>query len=507
VTIRTRLLLAFVAVAVVLSLPGLYGLERLQELRRLASQQRERHASAWIAVGSLRTALSEFDKSQRSFVAAPGPEARSGVNRALEEAGLALDRLRAAGYGERADSTARLVSELESATRRIEALVDAGRFQAATDLFQTVKPDIRRARVSLNPVAVAVDRNSARVGRRTREISDAASNTLMLALAATVLLALLVSVALANSLTDPVRRLRTAVARVAEGRLEAPSDLPYGRPDEVGDLSRSFRSMTERLAELNRLRAEFVGIATHKLKTPLNVVSGYAELLEEELTERRGGEGLELVGAIQEQVGVLADDVGRLVELSRVEAGQVDVRLEPFHLRDMLQAVEGSHRPDARRRDVELRIEVADDAPDILVGDEERIRTEVLGNLLDNAFKFAQAGGRVELRASRDDGALLLEVEDDGLGIPPEDLPHIFETYYQSGRGARSLGTGLGLAITRQVVEAHDGTVDARSDPDQGAVFQVRLPLSIRPGREEPEPDAQPDAEGTADGQRRASAP
>lgn len=528
-TLRNRLLLAFAAVALILTLPGLYGLERLHELRRLASQQRERHASAWIALGSLRTALSEFDRSQRSFVAAPGPEARSAMKRALGDAGKALVRLREAGYGRRADSTARLVARLRGATREIESLVEANRFQAATERFEAVKLEIGRARGSLEKVALAVDRNSAWAGRRTRDISDAAGTTLILALAGTLVLALLVSVGLANSLTDPIRRLRTAVARVAEGKLEAPPDLPYDRPDEMGDLSRSFRSMTEKLAELNQLRAEFVGIASHKLKTPLNVVSGYAELLEEELAGRFGESELELVRAIQEQVDVLGGDIARLLDLSRVEAGQMDVEPGRFHLRDMLRAVESTFRPDAERHDVRLVVSVDEDVPDIVVGDEDRLRTEVLGNLLDNAFKFATAGGRVDVRVGGDGDELVLEVEDDGLGIPAEDLPHIFDEYYQSGRGARSLGTGLGLAIARKVVESHGGSVEAASHPPDGALFRVVIPLrpadEIRDGRGEStgggteealrgegapadqRPDPEADASEQAAGQRRASAP
>lgn len=481
-TVRARLALTLGAVIVILVLPALYGLNRLHELRSLTSELRERHAPAWVALGELRTSLSEFDKAQRSFVAAPDSSSRRAMNRALDSARLALANLETAGYGEEARRTASLVEELRGASLEIEALVGAGEIGAATRRFQEVKPLFRRTLGSLGPVAETVDERSASVGRQARSISETASWTVLLSLVGAVVLALLLALWITGSLTRPLLRLRHAMANVARGEMEAPRDLPYGRSDEIGDLSRSFRVMTEKLAELNRLRAEFVGIATHKLKNPLNVLAGYAELLEEELASRLEPAHRETIDAMREQVEVLTRYIGRLLDVSRVESGELDVQPAPFHLRDMLRAVESSYRPAAERREVALQVEIAPDTPELVVGDEERLREEVMGNLLDNALKFTQAGGSVRVRAAAEDSRLTLEVQDEGLGIPEDDLPHIFDKFYQSARGARTLGTGLGLAITRQIVEAHGGRVEAESDPGEGALFRVLLPLEGRDG-------------------------
>lgn len=476
-TIRQRLTLALGLMTLLLVLPGLYGLDRLEELRSLTSEQRQRHTTARVELGALRTAFSDYDRALRSFVAAPTPGARTSMQDALAEAERALARLEDAGYGGPAESTVRIVARMDSSTARIEALADSGRLDAATEAFRRARPLLTRARSSLTPVAEAVDRRSAEIARQARDISEDASATLWLALAAALALALAVGLRLGHDLARPVRRLRAAMGRVAEGELETPDDLPYGRQDEIGDLSRSFRTMTEQLSELHRLRAEFMGLATHKLKTPLNVVSGYADLLEEKLSGRLEPDQLELVEAIRDQVGVLSRDVGRLLELSRMESGRMELRTEPFRLQDLLRGVETSYRPTAQRRDIGFSVDSGPDDPVTLVADEERLRTDVLGNLLDNAFKFTQPGGRVAVRASVSEGTVVLTVEDDGLGIPSDDLPHIFEKYYQSDHSARSFGTGLGLAISRDVVRAHGGSIEAESEPGGGTLFRVEIPL------------------------------
>jgi two-component system sensor histidine kinase GlrK len=476
VTIRQRLTATLGLLAVILVLPSVYGLERLEELRGLTSEQRERHTSARVALGTLRTAFSDYDHALRSYVAAPSPSSRTSMHEALAEADGALDRLREAGYGDRSDATARPLSRIDSATSRIEALADSGRVEAATEAFRRVRPLVDEARFTLGATAAAVDRRTAEIARDARDISEDATTTLVIAVAGALLLAVVVGLRLTRSLTRPIHGLRTAMGQVAEGELETPDDLPYDRKDEIGDLTRSFRTMTEKLSELQRLRGEFMGLASHKLKTPLNVVAGYADLLEEELSGRLEPSQQELVEAIQEQVGVLSRDVGRLLDLSRMESGRMDVRREPFRLADMLRAVEASYRPTAERRDIEFTVASGTNHDATVVGDEERLRRNVLGNLLDNALKFSQAGGRVELRGRLADGSLLLEVEDDGLGIPEDDLPHIFEKYYQSDRSARSLGTGLGLAISREVVEAHGGSIEAESRRDAGTLFRVVVP-------------------------------
>jgi len=132
------------------------------------------------------------------------------------------------------------------------------------------------------------------------------------------------------------------------------------------------------------------------------------------------------------------------------------------------------------QRQIHFRVERHDGLPDQVFWDLDRIN-EVLGNLLSNAFKFTPHGGSVELTLEPVDGGVLMEVHDTGAGIPPEQLPHIFEKFYQADnqRSARASGAGLGLAIAKQIVEAHGGTITCESTPGVGTTFSIMLPVQV----------------------------
>jgi len=256
----------------------------------------------------------------------------------------------------------------------------------------------------------------------------------------------------------------------------APEDLPYERSDEIGHLSRSFGSMTQRLAELDRLKAEFVSLASHELKTPINVIAGYSELLTEGLYGDLDERQVEVLVLVQEQTRALTRLVNQLLDLSRFEAGGVRIEPQPVDLTELLAEVEGSFRALATQKQIRFTINVDPSVPDRVTLDPDRIRHEVLGNLLSNAFKFTGTGGEVSVRAWSRNGSMHLEVSDTGTGIPHDQLDHIFEKYYQVGSAAKAKGSGLGLAIAKHVMEAHGGRIEASSVVNQGTTFHLVLP-------------------------------
>jgi signal transduction histidine kinase len=149
-------------------------------------------------------------------------------------------------------------------------------------------------------------------------------------------------------------------------------------------------------------------------------------------------------------------------------------------LPDLLRDVEGAFHALATQKQVGFRIDVDPALPSIVVLDPERIRHEVLGNLLSNAFKFTPTGGEVRVRAWSVETDVHIEVDDTGVGIPQDQIVHIFDKYYQVGADAKSQGAGLGLAIVKHVVEAHDGRITAESSPGQGTCFEIVLPRAAR---------------------------
>jgi signal transduction histidine kinase len=476
VTVRLRLLLTLGGTIVLLVLPALYGISQLQRLRDLAEALESVHAGDVLALGNLRASLSELDRMQRSYVAMPDEAFRLGMHAQITEAREHLELLDRSNFGDELTTPRALVDSLAASTERLEALVEAGQHEAATLHFEAVKPLLDQARLALDPVARALDQRGRRARAEARQVSDAAARTTMLVVVIALLLTGALGLWTTGALSRPLSRLSAATGAVADGRFVAPPDLPYERDDEIGDLSRAFAVMTERLAELDRLKAEFVSLATHELKTPINVIGGYAELLDEGLYGELEAKQRDVVALIQEQTRTLTRLVNQLLDLSRFEAGGVPIEAREIDLEPLLEEVEDAFRALATQKQVGFQVEADGSLPDRVVLDPERIRHEVLGNLLSNAFKFTPTGGEVRVRAWGQNGRVHLEVTDTGVGIPADQIAHIFDKYYQVGMEARSQGAGLGLAIVKHIVEAHGGRINTSSELGQGTRFHIELP-------------------------------
>ncbi len=475
-TVRSRLLLTLAGIILLMLIPAIYGASQLQRLEELAVSLEMDHSDALASIGQIRASLAELDRYQRSHVADPDDRFRSGMQRELVFMANHLELLNRALGAEATAGIAAVRDSLDVATRRLVALLDAGQAQEATNYLEDVKPLPDSGRAELNRIEEGVDERGREAVEYAQQLSASASRTTTLAVLVALLLTLALGLWTVDALSRPLRRLSDATAAVAEGEFGAPENLPYQRPDEIGDLSRSFGAMTARLAELDRLKAEFVSLASHELKTPINVIAGYTELLEEglygDLDPRQRG----VLALVQDQARSLTRLVNQLLDLSRFEAGGLRIEPEPMEIRTLLREVEGSFRALADQKQIDFQVEGREPLPDRAVLDHDRIRHEVFGNLLSNAFKFTSPGGRIRVEVAAAAARLNVRVTDSGVGIPKEQLDHIFEKYYQVGDDAKTQGSGLGLAIVKHVVEAHGGTVQASSEVGSGTTFEIDLP-------------------------------
>jgi signal transduction histidine kinase len=369
-----------------------------------------------------------------------------------------------------------VVEGLALANVRIEELVREGRASEADQVFGGTVPMMGEARRRLEALAAAIDEEAEGDFLQAETIIRSSRGAVLVLLLASGLLALLLALWAVRTLATPARKLAGAMAEVTAGTLEAPDDLPYGQKDEIGELCRSFRTMTHRLAELDRMKAEFLGVAGHELKTPITVIAAYNELIEEELTGELTEQQQGILSGIADQTRTLTRLVNRLMDISRLESGSLQMELEPVHLGDLLTGVVRSFEVVAGKKGVATRSEVEPTAPESVVLDLDLIRNEVLGNLVSNAVKFVPEGGEVLIRVRGEGEAVVIRVSDDGRGIPPEHRSHIFEKHYQVER-SRKVGSGLGLAIAREVVELHGGSITLLDTPPPGAVFEVHLPI------------------------------
>jgi signal transduction histidine kinase len=261
-----------------------------------------------------------------------------------------------------------------------------------------------------------------------------------------------------------LRRLETAAERIAAGQFDEP--IRDTGADEVGQLARTFDRMRVRLAALDHARREFIANASHELRTPLFSLGGFLELLtEEDLDEETRREFLQ---TMREQVDRLAKLATELLDLSRADAGQLEVFREPVDLTVVAETVVDEFAGIARSAEHPLEFDANGHVP--AVGDEQRV-VQIGRILVENALVHTPPGTTV--RVSTGEGAL--SVEDDGPGIDPEHLPNVFERFYRVN-GRLTSGSGLGLAIARELAHAMGGSLEVESAPGR-TVFTLRLPV------------------------------
>nr|WP_245920797.1 ATP-binding protein [Melghirimyces profundicolus] len=269
------------------------------------------------------------------------------------------------------------------------------------------------------------------------------------------------------------------------GRTWALVMAPLYARNQVRGAVAVLRDVTEE-RRMDKLRKDFVANVSHELRTPLSMLQGYSEALVDDIASSPEDQR-ELARVIHDESLRMGRLVRELLDLARMEAGHI--RLEParVNIAELVRRVGRKFHAIAREQGVEMVLDISDDL-DSAWWDEDKVE-QVLTNLTDNAIRHTPEGGRVMISAAPGDQSVLLTVEDTGSGIPEEDLPFIFERFYKAdkARTRGQSGTGLGLAIVRHIVEAHNGSVTAKSKEGEGTRFLVQLPLEGPADRQEPE--------------------
>jgi signal transduction histidine kinase len=240
-------------------------------------------------------------------------------------------------------------------------------------------------------------------------------------------------------------------------------------------LIESLREQNEQLAELDRMKNQFVSSTSHELRTPLTSMVGYLELLlgdeAGELNEDQR-HFLEIVSRNCDRLNRLVDDV---LFVGRADSDRLVLEPSDVDVAELARAQVESQQAAAQAKRLELRFDAPDGVPEI-TGDATRL-TQVLDNLLTNAIKFTPAGGTVTVAVTADDDRIRISVRDTGLGIPADEVPRIFERFFRASTTAAVAGTGLGLPIVQTIVEAHGGAISVESDVGKGTTFSVDLPV------------------------------
>lgn len=335
---------------------------------------------------------------------------------------------------------------------------------------------------------------------------------------------LLALIAAVNRLTEPLTDLASGIKDLGQGKL--PQPVPVRGYDEIGTLTVNFNKMIEdlgrsrqevenyqkhledmvgsrtealndanieltrineslkaandKLLELDKLKSNFLGIATHELKTPLSVVSGYLDSLQDgfagDLNDAQKGIIRETLTSCNRMEALISD----MLDLNKIEAGRMPMEISELPVIYAVQKVAGQVIPLLQKK--KLTLEIEEEGMELPARfDEDRI-IQVLVNLIGNAIKFTPGSGRITVTAKpekrQDSSHIRINVADTGIGISQDDLLHVFEEFAQVGEPGKEEGTGLGLAICKRIIEAHGGEIWAESELGKGTTFHFTLPLA-----------------------------
>ena len=480
-TLRSRLVVGVLTIAVILVIPLLIAVQAMDRLHRDARALRDKEFAASLLLGRLREGLNDLRRQETALLFVHDAHTRDAMEHQLNVVSAIADSLKGFSLDKSAGDVARNISDIVAwAPHEYNAALADRRDEAEQISATHLVPALGAADRSVLEAERALrQRTAARVASAAIEISRA-KNVSGLAEIGALILAALIGIWLTRYIAHPVHALEQGMDAVANGNLGYKLPVSTSRRDEFGRLASSFEEMTKQLIELDKLKAEFVSVASHELKTPINVVQGYVQLLDEGVYGALSDTQRDVLRTLETQIQSLARLVKQLLDVSRFEAGGGKLELRRMQLGRFLDDLERAFHVLAVQRSIRFIVRRGDGLPTEVTWDGDRMN-EVLGNLLSNAFKFTPRGGEVELGIDALDGSVQIDVRDSGAGISAEQLPHIFEKFFQADNQVEGSvkGSGLGLAIAKSIVEAHGGTIHCDSTPGVGTTFSIVLPTRI----------------------------
>jgi signal transduction histidine kinase len=498
-TVHTKLLVAFVATTVLVVVVGVLGLRVLGQANAraemLGTLQDRAYAYGALQSEAFNIRVLEAENVAADFYRLNNPDLRPPSGRDA----MPVDEAIVNALARFGPETSRLGFAPPAADLALLRQIRAKSEQLSTVMREIVVSDKSGASVAdqselrgrATLLAVDINQLGAQLANTTTAKTDAviaenassyvSSRNLFIGVAtAAMVLALLLGFVLSWSLIGPIQRIDARLAAIASGDFSGHVEVP--NRDELGALAANVNRMNDELRRLygeleaaSRHKSEFLANMSHELRTPLNAIIGFSQVLREQMFGEVNEKQAEYLGDIVASGNHLLSLINDVLDLSKVEAGQIELEVRPFSLAEALDRGVVMVRERATRNGVHIEL-AADPEVDLVEGDERRIR-QVIFNLLANAVKFTPAGGAVDVRATRVDGEVRVSVADTGPGIGPEDHERIFEEFQQTEAGVQQReGTGLGLALSKRLVELHGGQIWVDSAIGQGSTFVFTLP-------------------------------
>jgi signal transduction histidine kinase len=476
VSLRTRLLLGYLAFVVALAALGAWSSWQLLRLSRVPRQIIAENYDSVVAAKDMKESLERMDSAALFLLVGRSDRAQPQLAEHHPRFDAAFERaahnVTEPGEGE---LIARIRAERDAYYQRFAAFRSLPAAARERTYFASLQPQFDRLRADCDRL---LDLNQRAMRLKADRATVVARGWFVATLAVAVGLVaagILLAWVLARGITEPIRRLTGAAAQLASGDLEVA--VPVGGGEEMAALAHGFNTMARRLRELHlrevdRLKSEFVATASHELRTPLATLQLGVNLLLDGSAGPISAAQADVLATCRDEAARLERLLRELLDLSRLESGEMAPRLAAVSATALVRDAVEPLRLQVEGKGLSLRVEVPEGLPAVRA---DRAQVErLMANLVSNAVR-ATEHGEIAVAARAREGQVAVTVRDTGRGIPPEWLARVFERFVQVP-GAAAGGAGLGLAISQRIVEAHGGQMTVRSEPGRGAEFTFTLP-------------------------------
>jgi len=283
-----------------------------------------------------------------------------------------------------------------------------------------------------------------------------------------VMISLLISYYFSKAFTKPILKINEAAAKMAEGNLSVKVDVESS--DELGMLSDTINNLSVQLQKIEQMRKDLIANVSHEFRTPLSLIKGYAETIRDvtgDMKEKRNNQ-LSIILEETDRLKSLVDDT---LNLSQIQSESFQPDMIPFDISATVNSIMDRFAHMSEEKGITIEIQ-SDIGSTVVLGDGPRIE-QVLYNFVNNAFDHTSYGGRIRIAVSVNENNIKVEVSDNGQGIPPEELPYIWDRFYKASKNGK--GKGLGLSIAKEILEAHAGSYGVESNPEEGTTFWFTL--------------------------------
>jgi heavy metal sensor kinase len=363
--------------------------------------------------------------------------------------------------------------EGEALPTSFNALERAMRGEIVYETIERTKPRLRMVTIPImdNKKVTSV----VQVGTSLEDFDETIRKLLLImiiSIPTSIIVTIVVGYFMAKKALRPVDQIRRAAVKISSSNLDEKIDIT-GRKDELGRLAETFNAMIGRLKDAFQRINQFSIDVSHELKTPLTILKGETEVALRK--EREKDDYQKLLLSNLEEIDRMSCIIDDLLLLSKADTKEIKLNIEEVALRDLIMDVCMNMKVVADKKSVELQISELEDVR--LKGDELKLRRMLL-NVVENGIKYSHVGGKVSVSSYVNDGYARIDVKDDGIGISEEDIKYVFDRFYRADRSRkRESGSGLGLSISRWIAGAHKGSIEVKSQPAQGSVFTIKLPI------------------------------